>query len=132
MKVAKATKEDFEKTLSFLQSMESMFDSRNRYSLRDDETEWQSWDDEDEDKIELLKIRKEIIDEYGFDEEDKITNKLTLLEFIKNKYKSSDLHWNRVYWAAEVLIDNCCDPNAKTLEWHPFISRAMDNSMLGE
>lgn len=132
MKVAKASEEDLKRTHSFLQAMESMFDSRNRYSIRDEELEWKDWDEDDDDKKMILSIQKEVIKEYGYNEDSEITNKLTLLEFIKRKYKTCDLHWNRVYWAANVLIDNACDPNEDCLAWHPFIERAMESSMLGE
>ena len=34
--------------------------------------------------------------------------------------------WCRVVWGCEILISNCCDPGADTLEWRPDIVKAME------
>ena len=60
MTIAKASKDDFEKVYNLLSPMEELFNSKWC-----NEEEWTEWDDGDEDKQELLAIRKEIAeDEY--------------------------------------------------------------------
>jgi hypothetical protein len=118
MKIAKATNEDMDKTRGFLQTCESIWDNRNRFSFRLSEREWESWDEDDPDYLECLKIRKEISLEEDF-EEKHVDGRLVMYEFIMRKYKKADCHWNRVIMAADVLIDNCCDPTEDHLEFYP-------------
>jgi len=128
MKVARATEKDLDRTHKFLSTMEMLFDSRSFHSMN-----WQyDLEDDDEDKIELLRIHKEVCEEYELNEDSEIANELTLFQFIKDKYRLCDLHWNSVFWAASIMIDLVIDPQKSYLDWHPFIERAIDNSMLGE
>lgn len=129
MKIAKASKEDIQTTVDFMSAMDNLFDSRGCSSK---EKEWKEfWDDEDPDKIALLKIQKELAEELEC-EEDSVDNDLILFRFIKSKFRRCEFNWRRVVWASDVLIDNCCDPTEDYLKFHPFIDRAMDSSMLGE
>lgn len=128
IRLAKADQEDFEKTRVFLQCCESLFD--NRWACSSDE-QWQDWDDEDEDKIAILKLRKQLARDEDCDE-DEIDNRILLFEFVKYKYRGCDCNWRRVIMAADVLIYNACDPMQDTVEWHPFIERALEDAILGE
>lgn len=127
MTIAKASKDDFEKVYNLLSPMEELFNSKWC-----NEEEWTEWDDGDEDKQELLAIRKEIAeDEYC--EEDEVDNRLILYEFIKRRMRLCGCsNWQRVVVAAECLIDTFCDPQESCLAWRPDLERAMDNMMLGE
>lgn len=120
IRVGKASPKDIEITNDFLHACEQFWDNRRRYSLSDLESEWEDWDDEDEDKISLLKIRKELAQELGYSECD-IDNRLIVYEFLKSKYKKADNRWGRVVMAADVLIDNCCDPTETHLAFYPGI-----------
>ena len=117
MKVAKASEKDIELTRSFLSIMEYFFDSRK--SFRDQENWAQDLDEDDPDLKALLRIRKDVAEHEGC-EERHVDNRLVLCEFIEEKYRSCDCHWKRVIMAADVLIDNVCDPNAKHLKFDPF------------
>lgn len=128
LRLARFDEKDYDKTLSFLQIMEQLFD--NRWACSHD-GQWEEWDDDDEDKRKLLSIRKELAAEEGYSEED-VDNRLVLFEFIKQKYRGIDCHWRRVLMAAEVLADNVCDPLQDTVEYHPYIERALEDSILGE
>lgn len=128
MKIAKASKEDIHTTLDFMSAMDNLFDSRGSSK----EEEWKKfWDDEDPDKIALLKIQKELAEELDCDEES-IDNDLILFRFIKSKFRRCEFNWRRVVFASDVLIDNVCDPTEDYLKYHPFIERATDESMLVE
>jgi len=118
LRVAKATENDVELTRDFLQTCETFWDNRNPFSLRHLESDWETWDDEDEDKKELLTIRRNLADEEGI-EERFIDNRLVVYEFIKFKYKKADNKWGRVIMAADLLIDNCCDPTESHLAFYP-------------
>lgn len=120
IRVGKASPKDIEITNDFLHACEQFWDNRRRYSLSDLESEWEDWDDEDEDKIALLKIRKELAQELGYSECD-VDNRLIVYEFLKQKYKKADNRWGRVVMAADVLIDNCCDPTETHLAFYPGI-----------
>jgi hypothetical protein len=128
LRMAKATLEDIDKTRDFLQILEQLFD--NRWFCSHD-AQWEDWDDEDENKQEIFRIRKRLAFEEGLSESD-VDNGLILFEFIKQKYREIDCHWNRVLGNVDVLIYNACDPQQDTVEWHPYIERALENSILGE
>lgn len=125
--IAKADKEDFEAVYNLLVPMEELFNSH-----WSNEEDWVEWDDDDEHKKELLKIRKEVAsDEHC--EEYEVDNRLVLFEFIKRKMRDCGCsEWRRVVTAAECLIDTFCDPNVDYLAWRPDLERAIDNSILGE
>ncbi len=127
MKVAKASKEDFETTRDFLQIMDDLFDSRGCFCKEED---WLDWDDDNPDKIRLLEIRKEVAEETGYSEDD-VDNDLILFNFIKEKFRTCEFNWRRVLWAGDVLIFNACDPHKDHLAYHPYINRCMSGEMLG-
>ncbi len=107
--------------------MEELFN--NRWS---NEESWIEWDDDNEDKLELLAIRKEIAEEEYCDE-DEVDNRLVLYEFIKRRMRLCGCsNWQRVVTAAECLIGTFCDPQESCLAWRPDLKRAMYNTMLGE
>jgi hypothetical protein len=118
MRVAKASDKDIEVTRDFLQACESLWDSRNQYCLRPSEKEWLSWDEDEPDYKECVRIRKEVAMEEGLAERE-VDNRLVMYEFLMKKYKRADCHWGRVIMAADVLIDNVCDPTERTLEFYP-------------
>lgn len=119
MKVAKATSDEFDKIYNFINVMDNLLDNRSWYAEEDD---WKNWDDDDQDKIELLKIEKEL-KSYG--DED---NRLILYEFIKKKWREVNYSgsFQRIITDAEVLIDNVCDPELDYLEYKPEIKEAID------
>ena len=118
MIVAKATDKDIELTREFLNACEALWDIRNRYSLRPSEKEWLSWDEEEPDYKECVRIRKDVAMEEGLSERE-VDNRLVIYEFIMRKYKNAGCHWGRVIMAADMLIDNVCDPTESHLEFYP-------------
>jgi hypothetical protein len=34
--------------------------------------------------------------------------------------------WRRVVWGFQILRDNCCDPDANTLEWNPELKALIE------
>lgn len=129
MRIAKADKEDIDTTRNFLHACESFWDSRQRYSLRSSEDDWETWDDDDPDKRLILKIRKQLAYEMSCDEND-VDNRIVIYEFLKAKYQQCDCNWGRVVMAADVLIDNVCDPMESDLAFYPgFELRHVENEM---
>lgn len=126
--VAKATPEDIDCTNNFLSALDNLFDNR---FFNGGEDHWDEWDDEDTDKIMLLKIRKDLSIELSCDE-DEVDNRIVLFEFIKDRFKDCEYSWRRVLFNTQVLIDSCTDPFSDVLEHDAFTYRAINNSMLGE
>jgi hypothetical protein len=118
LRIAKATEDDIDTTRNFLQSCEVFWDNRQIFSLRELESDWENWDDDDPDKIELKKIQRELADEEGIKIKF-LDNRLVIYEYIKRKYKRADNKWGRVIMAADILIDNCCDPTENHLAFYP-------------
>lgn len=116
MRVAKADKEDFDAVLGFMNAAEMSLE-RAKFSFLSPEDNWEDLDDEDEDKQLILKIRKELQE----DESDEIDNRVLMYEFLVRKFRSASSAWRRVYWAADILIDNVCDPTEDCLAYHPGI-----------
>lgn len=121
MTVAKATPSDFEAVRNLLLPMENLFNSHWI-----DEENWTEWRDDDPNKIELLKIRKQIAREEDYSESD-VDNRIILFEFIKRRMKKCACsEWNRVVMAAEICIDTFCDPNVDHLAFNPELVQAID------
>jgi hypothetical protein len=120
MRMAKADQEDFDTTNKFLHTCEMFWDNRDRYSFKDTETDWLTWDDEDEDKVYFLMVRDEIAKEEGCDPEH-VDNRLLIYEVVKRMYKKCDCNWNRVTLGAQILIEQVCDPNKSYLDYSPYL-----------
>lgn len=124
LKMAKADPEEFERVMSFVRVMETLFESRSFFSNEED---WREWDDDDEDKKMLLEIEKEVKEEDGTDWDGDADNRLILYEFIKRKWRQANFSgsFGRIIMDAKVLIDNACDPALDYLEFKPEILAAM-------
>lgn len=118
MRLAKPSEEDFQTIREFLQLCESFWDSRQQYSLRPMEKEWQRWENEDLDYQECLRIRRELAEEEDISDED-VNNRLIVYEFLMKRYKKCDTNWGRVIMTASVLLDNACDPTLNYVEFYP-------------
>jgi hypothetical protein len=59
MRIARATKNDFSTTNDFLSSCASFWDNR-QFSFNNEKA-YEDWDDEDEDKKLIIKIKKKTI-----------------------------------------------------------------------
>lgn len=125
LKMAKADPEEFERTMSFVRVMDSLFDSRSFFSSEED---WREWDDDDEDKKMLLAIEEEVKETDGTSWDGKADNRIILYEFVKRKWKQANFSgsFGRIIMDADVLIANCCDPNLDYLEFKPEIIAAME------
>lgn len=119
MRMAKADEKDFETTLKFLQACEMMW-SKRPYEFHEPAEEWESWNDDDEDKGDLVMLQKRIAKEEGISETD-VDYRIVVYEFIRRKYKACDCNWARVYWAAQILIPEVCDHQKDYLDYTPYL-----------
>ena len=117
--MAMPSEEDFDNTRSFLQAVESFWFKRG-YSFNNPEEEWQDLDDDDEDKVELLKIQKDLAKCEGCSTNE-VDNRLVIYEFLKRKYKKADCSWGRALMAGQIAIESACDPTLTYLDYHPGI-----------
>lgn len=117
MKYAKADKDDLETTLQFLHAAELALD-RDKFSFQSPEDNWEDLDDEDEDKILILKLRKGIAEDDGISKKS-VDNRILMYEFLREKFSRCNCNWRRVHYAADALIDFCCDPTEDHLAMYP-------------
>lgn len=118
MRLAKPDEDDFKTTREFLQLCETLWDSRQRYSLRAEESEWKRWDEDDPDHQECLRIRRSIAEEEGISEKE-VDDRIIMYELLRRRYKKCDTNWGRVLMTASVLLDNVCDPTLDYVEFYP-------------
>ena len=98
MKMAKASADDLRQVNEFLQMIEEFVEYGTYTAGEDDEPE----PIDDSQFIELIR------DKWGI-------------------YRPGVSHsWFRVVFGCQILIDNCCDPDADTLEFRPDIAKAME------
>lgn len=121
MRLAKADKEDLETTLNFFQACETGLE-KGKFSLCSAEDQWEDLDDDDPDKIRILKIRKDLAVELGQNEK-YIDNRIVMYEFLQEKFMSCCCNWRRVIWAADALIHAFCDPTLDYLASAPGIEQ---------
>ena len=93
MKMAKATKDDLKAVIDFFMLIEEFLENRT-YTPSDD-AEPQPLTDE-----QLLRLLNERWNRHA---------------------AGVCVAWRRVVWGADILIANCCDPDAATLEWRKDI-----------
>ncbi|MBL8815993.1 MAG: hypothetical protein JNL58_08170 [Planctomyces sp.] len=105
MKMAKASKDDIEKTIKFFQFIEE-FMEYGTHTPENHDAEEESIDLTDEDFVERLRA------------------------FWGGRFQPAgvDASWRRVVFGCDVLIDNVCDPNADTLEWKPEYAEKLAQS----
>lgn len=116
MRIAKPQEQDIESVRQFTQTCE-LFLERQKFSFNSPEDGWEDLDDDDDDKIAILKFRKQLAANEDLDE-DKIDNRILAYEFLKQKYAHRLSH---ILLTAEVLLENCCDPTDTCLAFHPSL-----------
>jgi hypothetical protein len=117
VRMAKADKDDLKAVLDFLNCSEMVLEAP-RYSMYSAEDNWKDLDDDDPDKQLILKIRKNEARETGCSEED-VDDRIVMYAFLKRKFRLASCAWRRVYFAADLLIDNVCDPTEDCLAFYP-------------
>ncbi len=102
MKMAKASKEDFQRVIRFFQLVEEYMDDRT-YTPPTEDDSGETIDLDDAGFIELLR------------------------EMWGGRFKPPGVlgSWSRVVHGGEILIENCCDPNSEVLDWKPEIAAAI-------
>lgn len=99
MKMAKASEDDFQKTIEFLQFIDEWMEYGTCTEKSDGD------DDDDHEPVKLT--------------EEQFVERLRKMWGGRFRPPGVDCSWSRVVHGAKVLIDNVCDPDADTLEWKP-------------
>lgn len=115
MKIAKASEQDLDSTLAFLQAAQAVLE-KEKFSFVDSANNWENWDEDDDDKILILKIKKELQEEERHSD---IDNRILMYEFLNRKFKSCSSRFMRVYLAASCLIPEVTDPTEDHLAFYP-------------
>lgn len=124
--LARPSKDDFDRIYSFFSVLDALYASRWNFS-----DEWISWDDDDPDKQELLRLRRMLAAEECCDEED-VDNRLVFEAFVRSRISRMCGAWERVVLSSETLLDYVCDLSSDTVDLHPVVSRALEDAILGE
>lgn len=114
MRLHKLDKEDFVKIKIFIDALNLMLE-KDKFSLTASQDNWKYLDDEDPDKIEILALIKQIKRNDDMDDDDELDPRILAFEYLKKKYKNLWL----VNLTADILIDNCCDPQKTYLDYCP-------------
>lgn len=117
MKCTKADTEDLKATQMFLNVCAEVLE-HEKFSMHDPADAWEQWPDDDDDKINIIKIREWLSEQEGCKPEE-VDNRIVMYEFLQEKFKDAACAWRRVYLAADILIKNCCDPTLDYLEFAP-------------
>jgi hypothetical protein len=102
VKIAKADKEDIDRLTAFFFMLEEMIEY-GTYTQPNPDEEDVSEEVDDERMVELIRAA------WG------------------ERGPGVGPSWRRVVLGCAVLIDNCCDPNADTLEWRPDVRAWLEN-----
>lgn len=99
MKMAKASRDDIERLTTFFLMLEEALEY-GTYTPPNQETEFERIDDE-----RILELIREAWGQYG---------------------PGVGPSWRRVVMGCGILIDNCCDPEADTLEWRKDVAAFLE------
>jgi hypothetical protein len=108
MKMAKASEDDLKRVESFFEWLEEFVD----YGTN---AEFKSEDDEGEEDSEGRILHDEQVIERIRMEFSRFTRRATVAG-----------SWRRVIWGMRILLENCCDPDATTLEWNPELKALIE------
>lgn len=116
--VAKADKNDKQTTLDFLQAAELALDIE-RYSMSSPEDKWQrNLDEDDPDRKMIEGIIKRVAHDDRINLRD-VDMRIIMYEFLQRKFAHASCNWRRVVWAADLLIEQACDPTEDYLAFYP-------------
>lgn len=101
MKMAKADAQDVDSVREFFQMLEEVLEY-GTYTPPNDEHEEESIDVDDETLMSMIRER------WGI------------------RGPGVGASWRRVVMGYAVLVGNCCDPDADTLEWRPDIQKMLE------
>lgn len=54
----------------------------------------------------------------------------SLGELVERAWLAVGPAWRRVVFGYKLLLDNCCDPDAPTLEWRPDLKALLDQAKI--
>lgn len=114
MRVHKMEPDELKEVLEFKNAAELMLE-RGKFSTNESFNEWQDLDDDDPDKLEILRIQKRLCKEEDADARH-LDGRILAYEYLKTKY--SGRLWLAII-TADTLIANCCDPTKSYLDWYP-------------
>lgn len=115
--LAKADQEDFNAVLTFMNACELALDA-GKFSLHYAYDKWEDLDEDDPVRIEIENIKTELKEE----EWGTISNDQVMYEYLRRKFESASSAWRRVYWLAEMMERNVCDPTQDHVALHPCFS----------
>lgn len=104
VKMARASEEDIEKLVAFMEWLENYFEYGTNLKELDENGDPEEIDDDE--AIEFIRA-----------EFSRFTRRATVMTC-----------WRRVVWGFRILLDNCTDPDADCLEWKPELKQLLENA----
>jgi hypothetical protein len=114
MRIAAPTKEIYKEAGEFTNALEIALE-RDRYSPKEPEDNWLDLDDDDTDKIWLLKTQKRLACEEGC-EPNEVDNRILMYAYLRHKYFN---RFGHIILACEAMQDACADPSKDYLDFAP-------------
>lgn len=117
MTIHKPTEKEIEAFTGFLLAADMAL-KKHTFSLNSPEENWKDLDEDDEDKLLILKIRKEIAEELGCRKVEDVDDRILMYEFLK--IKTAKVRSIMLFdTCLRTLIDNVCDPTEDHLAFYP-------------
>lgn len=112
MKVHKIEPDALRAVTEFIHASEHMLE-RQEFSMKSPYEEWESWEDDDPEKIMLQKIKAFIRQNEDMDDVD---GRIVAYEYLRRKYTHG---LSLANLSLHVLMDNCVDPMKDYLDFAP-------------
>jgi hypothetical protein len=116
MRMAKASPDDLDALRKFLNMVELTME-RQKFSFESPVDTWLTLDDDDEDRIRMMRIRKDLAEDMGRDEDD-VDNRIVIYEYLQELFRPAS-GWNRVVMGMDILVETVCDPQKNYLDFAP-------------
>lgn len=114
MNIAKLSKKDIDGLVKFSQACDLVLE-RDKWSSMDAHERWQELDEDDKDRLEIQQIKDSLCRNEELEPET-IDGRIIAYEFLKRRMSSRLI---LAIISVDSLIDSCCDPTLKHLDFHP-------------
>lgn len=129
LKIGKPTQEDFDIVYRFNSLMDELTD--NRMFRASSLSDWEYWDEDNEDYQILKEFKKEVEIEYDIMDDDEFKDEhyaMVLWKYVKWFFNQHPSSLSRVVMCADIAMNNAFDqnPEVTSIEWSPKLEEAID------
>lgn len=128
LKITKPTSKDFDITYRFKSVMEQLSD--DRWYSQASVSDWETWDEDDEDYKILKSFKEKVMEEYELDESefDERYQTLVMWKYIKWYFNYHPSALSRILMCADIAMENAFDQRDEvdTIEWNEKLTKALE------